>query len=95
MFTTGMAMTLRPGGYDEYKKAHDELSSKTQKEQGVHSLWTAPPSSWQSPFTDELPEGDLGQLVSKSGEARGEDDERLKAFLTPVTPEVLSLPTGD
>ena len=25
MFTTGMAMTLRPGGYDEYKKAHDEL----------------------------------------------------------------------
>ena len=25
MYSIGMAMTLRPGAYDEYKKAHDEL----------------------------------------------------------------------
>ena len=24
-FTLGLAMTLRPGSYDKYKKAHDEL----------------------------------------------------------------------
>src|SRR5215475_7129639 len=38
MFTIGLAMTLRPGAYDDYKRAHDQLwpeLAKGMREQHV------------------------------------------------------------
>ena len=60
-------------------------SEDGDRETVTYSLWTAPPSSWQSPVELELSQVDLQESVSQLGLSRAEEDEQTKAFKTPVT----------
>jgi len=68
-------------------------ASVVDAERASYSLWTAPPRTWESPFTSTVPVADLEARVSKLGLKQPEEDEQTRAFRTPVTPEVLSQPT--
>jgi len=55
------------------------------------SLWTTPRSEWATPFPSE-PLSNLQERVEALQRAPT-DEQRLSAFRTPVTPDVLSQPT--
>ena len=38
MYSIGIAMTLRPGAYDEYKKAHDELWPEIAESMSINDV---------------------------------------------------------
>jgi hypothetical protein len=79
-------MTRRARPTETHRETVDEESE-------MYSLWTAPPNSWRSPVNLDCVPAELEARVSELKQSSAEEDERTKAFGTPVTPEVLSQPT--
>ncbi len=62
---------------------------------GDYSLWTAPPSTWETPFQADRAVPGIEHALDGVELERHAEDERLAAYRTGVSSEVLSLPTQD
>lgn len=58
-----------------------------------YSLWTAPRSAWSTPFQLDQVIPNLDVFFDSLGLTEIPEDERIAAFRTPVTSDVLSQPT--
>ena len=81
MFTTGLGLTLRPGAYDSYKKAHDECWPeilKRQQECGVSMViyrWA------DRLFVHATAPSEADWLGTRDGPMMDEWNEFMKQFL--------------
>ncbi len=68
---------------------------RRQPQHVVYSLWTAPPATWQTPLQGVRIADIARALEGLRVDDEHADDERMAAFRTSVTSDVLALPTQD